>query len=55
MFELAILKKRKYKNEVLIYEYSSIYNLMKELDRWLKENKIKEEDIYNIRRINDEN
>jgi len=50
MFELTILKKGKYRNEVMIYEYSNIHNLIEELEKWLKENKIKEEDIYNIKR-----
>lgn len=54
MFELVILKKGKYRNEVVLYEFSSIYNLMKELNRWLEERKVKEEEIYNIRRCENE-
>lgn len=50
MFELTILKKGKYKNEILIYEYSTLQNLIKELSKWLENRKIKEEEIYNIRR-----
>lgn len=51
MFELIILKKGKYKNEALTYEYSSIYNLMKELNKWLDDKTIKEEEIYSIKRV----
>ena len=50
MFESTILKKGKYKNEILIDEYSTIQNLIKELSKWLENGKIKEEEIYNIRR-----
>lgn len=51
MFELSIIKHGKYRNEFFTYEYSSIYNLIKDLTKWLNEGKIKENQIYNIRRI----
>lgn len=54
MFELVILKKGKYKNDTLIYEYSSIYSLMKELNKWLEEKSVKEEEIYSINRCENE-
>lgn len=53
MFELIILKKGKYRNEVLTYEYSSIYNLMKELNKWLENGTVKENEIFNIRYVNE--
>lgn len=55
MFELSIIKIGKYRNEFFMYEYSSIFNLIEDLNNWLKTGKIKEKEIYNIRRIIDEN
>jgi len=50
LFIFNALYPLKYKNEILIYEYSTIQNLIKELSKWLENGKIKEEEIYNIRR-----
>ena len=49
MFELVLLKRGRYVNDVQVYQYSSIYNLMKEVNKWLEEKSVLEEEIYSIR------
>lgn len=49
MFELIILKRGKYHNESLHYEYSNFENMISEIKKWLSTGAIKENDIYNIR------
>lgn len=53
MFELIILKKGKYKSVTITYEYSTIYNLMKDLNKWLENGTVKENEILNIRYVNE--
>ena len=49
MFEVCICKLKYPKNDTQYYLYNNFENAINELKRWLKDGKIKQEDIYYIK------
>ena len=51
MFELCIIFYKYPRNDARYYVYSTFESMKKELEKWLNDGTIKEENIYNIRYI----